>query len=59
MHDDSHVFMSIVSAVHEAEPGRAELSIKKVSSKRRRQTVVPNFKDVTDSNAANAEHQAK
>ena len=60
MHPDPDAFFSTVSAVHQDELGRAELNSKFYSrSKKDRETIVPNFKDVEASNAADAELLAR
>ena len=60
MHPDPDAFFSTVSAVHKDEPDRVELSKgMQTSSKRDRETIVPNFKDVEASNAADAELMTK
>ena len=66
-------FMGTVSTVHQNKPGRKKLSLRKSSgsladakkagkantgtSQKDRETIVPTFKDVTDSNLADAEIQ--
>ena len=66
MHVDPAQFMPTVSAIHQDKPGRKKLSggkspvldIKKSakkSKKKERETIIPTYQDVTDSNLADAE----
>ena len=71
MHVEPGQFMSTVSAVHQDEPGRKKLSVGesltladvkkagkeeiKKSKKKNRETIIPTYQDVTDSNLANTE----
>ena len=66
MHVDPAQFMPTVSAVHENEPGRKKLSVgkspvldvkksAKKSKKKDRETIIPTYQDVTDSNLADTE----
>ena len=66
MHIELAQFMSTVSAVHQDEPGRKKLSggkspvldVKKSakkSKKKDRETIIPTYQDVVDSNLADTE----
>ena len=66
MHVDAAQFMPTVSAVHENEPGRKKLSVgksltldvkksAKKSKKKDRETIIPTYQDVTDSNLIDTE----